>query len=305
MFIKHTLRVFRAIRRVLREDGTLWLNMGDSYAKSKDLHMMPARVALALQADGWFLRSDIIWAKPNPVPESMTDRPTKAHEHIFLLTKSARYFYDAEAIKERASENTHGRGTGSSPKNELEAELTGRHKGFGESTTAIVSSRNKRSVWTMATQPFPQAHFATFPLELPETCIKAGTSAEGVCEDCGAPWVRILKPTEAYAQHLGKGKRVNGYDYDKDKSQGMAIGSKVYAEYRTMGWKRTCKCSGVAIPATVLDPFSGAGTSGLAALRLQRDFIGIDIKGEYAQMARHRIIDDAPLLNTPAEIAAD
>jgi len=181
-YVAKMVEVFREVKRVLRNDGTLWLNLGDSYAgncsqasnngragfgnprerlvnrkgeglKPKDLVGIPWRVALALQADGWYLRSDIIWHKPNPIPESVKDRPTKAHEYIFLLSKSPRYYYDYEAIKEPVTSKQLG------------------------------STRNRRSVWTVPTRPFPEAHFATFPPELIEPCVLAGCPIGGVVLD--------------------------------------------------------------------------------------------------------------------------
>jgi DNA modification methylase len=201
-YVENLVAVFREVRRVLRDDGTVWLNLGDSYAgsgkgpsnsydrpaqnmsnvaaapnrwqfiphgiKAKDLVGIPWRVAFALQADGWWLRSDIIWAKPNPMPESVTDRPTRSHEYIFLLTKSARYFYDAEAVREQGKDwSTGGPGTGITPTlhygadnggNEGLSDLASRYKS-GEQA----AGRNRRSVWTVTTQPYPEAHFATFP----------------------------------------------------------------------------------------------------------------------------------------------
>ncbi len=201
-YVAKMVEVFREVRRVLRKDGTLWLNLGDSYArnggtqggsnrellhmegkqsrmtaippesglKEKDLCGIPWRVAFALQADGWYLRQDIIWAKPNPMPESVTDRCTKAHEYIFLLTKSARYFYDAEAIKEQA--------TGEPSWNNREHSIPDGHfSGIRTNLHKIEAScnRNKRSVWTVATAPYPEAHFATFPPDLIKPCILAGS----------------------------------------------------------------------------------------------------------------------------------
>jgi DNA modification methylase len=189
-------------------------------------------VAFALRADGWYLRSDIIWAKPNPMPESVTDRPTKAHEYLFLLTKSPRYFYDADAIR---AEATHaGQTISLGPKSMSVGQATGRGveaSGNGTASEYVVAEgRNKRSVWTVTTQPFPGAHFATFPPKLIEPCILAG-SPEG---------------------------------------------------------------------ELVLDPFAGAGTTGVVALRHSRSFVGIELNPAYAQMARNRIYDDAPLLNLEA-----
>ena len=272
------VEVFAAVRRVLRDDGVLWLNLGDTYAtgggkvgecpgggqqgerwkgngrgvhtpehsgkhgpvceamgpltqpnrmpiaglKPKDLCMIPARVALALQADGWWLRSDVIWAKPNPMPESVTDRPTRSHEYLFLLTKSERYYYDAQAIAETAETagqpikmadgwDTGEGGHGSFHRN-------GREKG---KTNGVVqaTTRNARSVWTIATQPYPQAHFATFPVELARRCILAGS-----------------KPGD-----------------------------------------------------TVLDPFGGSGTVAQVATGNGRNSIYIDLNPKYLELARQRI----------------
>jgi DNA modification methylase len=257
-YIARMVEVFREVRRVLRDDGTLWLNIGDSYAsnaatakggfethrgsdaptlnreyqgriayrgcgvKPKDLLMIPAMLALALRADGWFLRSDIIWHKPNPMPESVRDRPTSAHEHVFLLTKSARYFYDADAISEPALQP------------EGDARITAQHKqaAIGQNQTGTLgtnygaATRNARNVWTIATQPYSGAHFATMPPDLAERCIKAGS-----------------KPGD-----------------------------------------------------TVLDPFGGAGTTGLVADRLGRSAVLCELNPEYARLARERITADAPLL---------
>ncbi len=206
-YVENMVAVFREVRRVLRDDGTLWLNLGDSYTsggrdghgtrvgykqqtnrgmngdrdpvrapqppglKPKDLVGIPWMVAFALRADGWYLRSDIIWAKPNPMPESVTDRPTKAHEYLFLLTKGLRYYYDAEAIRERA-ECDRMRG----PAHHPDPISTNGNSGLAH--RPLTGHRNKRSVWTVTTQPFSGAHFATFPPKLIEPCILAG-SAEG------------------------------------------------------------------------------------------------------------------------------
>jgi len=206
-YAANMVEVFRDVRRVLKDDGTIWLNLGDSYAQSggtgaqgvtgqratrahtadgnlrvantgnlkpKDLVGIPWMVAFALRADGWYLRSDIIWSKPNPMPESVTDRPTKAHEYIFLLSKSARYFFDADAIAEDGAEPLRVR------TNEPFGGANGasvRH-GAQSAVNGTITTRNKRSVWTVSTQPYPEAHFATFPEKLIEPCILAG-SREG------------------------------------------------------------------------------------------------------------------------------
>lgn len=277
-FVEKMVAVFREVKRVLRSDGVLFLNIGDSYCntdkwggggqgnngkhtlapdgsvpswavrrrrepiqgiKPKDLIGMPWMVAFALRADGWYLRQEIIWAKPNPMPESVRDRCTKAHEHIFLLSKSKRYFFDAEAIKEDSVTNDPRRPYGSPGANALDPrgaqgmgkvrapanvkrgdfkgktnQLPGR-----EAFRAFTETRNKRSVWTIATRPYSEAHFATFPPALPTICIKAGS-----------------RPGD-----------------------------------------------------TILDPFGGAGTTGLIAKELGRNAILIELNSEYAAMAQRRI----------------
>jgi DNA modification methylase len=174
-FVTELVEVFREVRRVLSDDGTLWLNLGDSYGPEKQLLGVPWRVALALQADGWCLRSDVIWHKPNPMPEAVKDRPTKCHEYLFLLGKSSKYFYDHEAVKE-ASTYTDNR------LNKGRAAYDGKRNGAqgqGQRAFAVVNEkRNKRSVWTITTKPFKGAHFAVMPEALVEPCVLAG-SEEG------------------------------------------------------------------------------------------------------------------------------
>ena len=209
-FVENMVDVFREVKRVLRNDGTLWLNLGDTYCgtghkgehtdpkhkegrngqkialnnkvaglKSKDLIGIPWRVALALQADGWYLRSDIIWNKPNPMPEAVKDRPTKSHEYIFLLTKSAKYYYDHEAIKEKGEYPAGTRAAKASDERSSMSFVNSRPPEY----KIYDGTRNKRSVWKITTKPYKEAHFATFPEELPETCIKAGTQKGDVVLD--------------------------------------------------------------------------------------------------------------------------
>ena len=243
------VEVFSEVRRVLRDDGTLWLNLGDSYSgsggaggdygpggikegqpkypgrhlkalKPKDLVGIPWRVAFALQADGWYLRQDIIWHKPNPMPESVQDRCTKAHEYVFLLSKSARYFYDAEAVLEKCSSNNYtSRGETDKTRIQCTPGDNREYTGGGRAGGRADGQRNVRSVWTITTKPYSGAHFATFPPELPERCIKAG------CPEGG----------------------------------------------------------------TVLDPFFGAGTTGQVAAWLRRKCIGIELNPEYAELCRKRL----------------
>lgn len=281
-YIKNQVEVFREVRRTLRDDGTLWVNIGDSYAhngaaygnakstltgrkhadvmgkakrfvkggcglKPKDLVGIPWMLAFALRADGWYLRKDIIWSKPNPMPESVTDRPTSSHEYIFLLSKSERYYYDAAAIRELpapsslkrwkqnieqqvGSDRVPGKTNGTmkavgGPRKDKQRGHSQRHAGFNERwdkmTTAeqMAYGANKRSVWSIPTRPFKDAHFATFPEELPATCIKAGCPEGGV----------------------------------------------------------------------VLDPYMGAGTTGLVARKLQRNFVGFELNPDYIDIAEARL----------------
>ncbi len=274
-WVARMVEVFREVRRVLRDDGTLWLNLGDSYAntnpgsggpcvlpgagksmtearyhshkrdlaglKPKDLIGQPWRVAFALQADGWWLRSDIIWHKPNPMPESVTDRPTKSHEYLFLLTKSPRYFYDAEAIRERDVGGDHPRNL--TPNPEPSGGLAAPHTGLRIADGRVGAGRNARTVWTIPTQPYPDAHFATFPEELPRRCILAGTSERGVCPGCGAPWVRVAGKTVTHESGSGRagnppsGKHA-GSEQATSGSYDIRMGPTISTT--TIGWRPTC-----------------------------------------------------------------
>jgi len=184
-FVENLVEVFREVKRVLRDDGTVWLNLGDSYMLNKQLACIPFRVALALQQDGWYLRQDIIWHKPNPMPESVKDRCTKAHEYIFLLSKSPKYYFDNEAIKEdcvgkdeRKWADSYEK-AGSIKQGETNANIK-RTKRYSKDGGF---KRNKRSVWTVTTKPFKGAHFATFPMDLIEPCVLAGCPVGGTVLD--------------------------------------------------------------------------------------------------------------------------
>jgi len=210
-YVQHMVAVFREVWRVLKQDGTVWVNMGDSYTasgyshhantggaqrenggrlrhaprgmKPKDLVGIPWRLAFALQADGWYLRSDIIWAKPNPMPESVTDRPTKSHEYIFLLSKSARYYYDAGAIRESGVLPPHTRDRASNFKKVgSQDDRFGKHD-KGNPIIKCDGHRNCRTIWTIPTQPYSGAHFATFPEQIPRLCILAGSRTGDVVLD--------------------------------------------------------------------------------------------------------------------------
>jgi DNA modification methylase len=343
-YVAKMVEVFSEVRRVLRDDGTLWLNLGDSYAsqgganphtapsgtgnnskietaqpartppaglKPKDLCGIPWRVALALQADGWYLRQDIIWHKPNPMPESVRDRCTKAHEYLFLLTKKPRYFCDMEAIREPVKAGCDGtiRARARTANGALGGE--NRHH-VEERVYKEIKGANRRSVWTVATKPYKEAHFATFPPKLIEPCVLAGTSAEGQCPECGKPWVRVVEKGET----TRKGPVASGWREPSGRGNMAESVTCGTTERKTIGWRPDCECDPVAncaggfppIPQIVLDPFMGSGTTGMVARQHGRDYLGIELNPEYAKMARERIAvatepgyvsqdipDDAPL----------
>jgi DNA modification methylase len=330
-FVTQLVEVFREVRRVLRDDGTLWLNLGDSYAqakgqghwesqggngdekgqkvaqrwakmdaediglKPKDLVGIPWMVAFALRADGWYLRSDIIWAKGSCMPESVRDRPTKAHEYLFLFSKQPRYFYDAMAIKEPATRGTAGSyfNKGKTAVNMLRTQ-----EGYRDSGGV----RNKRTVWNVNPRPYPGAHFAVFPPDLIIPCVLAGTSEKGCCPKCGAPWERVVeKPTKpAERDNVRSSERDGGLTVE----QGMERSGMSHFKYnewlkknpaRTTDWKPTCDCnSGDPVPCTVLDPFSGSATTGRVALDRGRAYIGTDLNADYLELARARLLGERP-----------
>jgi DNA modification methylase len=261
--------------------------------KQKDEMQIPHLLALALKADGWYLRSDIIWAKPNPMPESVTDRPTKSHEYVFLLSKSQKYYFDSHAVREEGSPSTLKR----DKYDRNQPRSSNLHHGEGfmvqPANTITKGGRNLRTVWTIATQPTPEAHFATFPQKLVEPCIKAGTSEKGCCPKCGGPWVRVVEKTGEFKRRSGGNDSAT-----KETTFRNDINADMQNIYQTIGWSPSCTCLEndpnskyykAPIPATVLDPFAGSGTTGLVAYNLGREFIGIELNPEYIKIAEKRI----------------
>lgn len=355
-YVATLVEVFREVWRVLRPDGTLWLNLGDSYVststynapqsmhtaagwkqsgegpnahcsasprlrhgkdcdpkrglavnyqpfrhgdsglKAKDLVGIPWRVALALQADGWWLRSDIIWHKPNPIPESVTDRPTKAHEYLFLLAKSERYYFDLEAIAEEAVQSVKGDRASFKRDHSKRAEAlvpggrNGTHRDDRPPTTYDGPTRNCRDVWTIATQPYPGAHFAVFPPEIPRRAILAGSSPMA-CPVCGAPWKRITRSDKVGPVWNQQGPRT-GEHLRGDLAEGRG---KFAIRYETatvtLGWQPTCSCEGNdgSGKCLVLDPFTGSGTTAQVALQHRRRFVGCELNPAYADLIRDRL----------------
>lgn len=274
--------------------------------KPKDLIGIPWRLALALQAEGWWLRSDIIWSKPNPMPESVTDRPTKSHEYLFLLSKSARYFYDQDAIREQTIPDPRDSLWGQTKvtsyhdhSHDLEMGMSQiRTQADGFFRMSNPAGKNRRTVWEIATQPYSGAHFATFPPALVEPCIKTGSSEKGCCPICGSPWKRMTQggnPSKWAADNDIRDFNNDGRTANPQSSKSLhRNGTGVYYSKTITGWQPTCDHDADPIPATVLDPFCGTGTTLMVARQLGRNSIGIDLSYPYLHdQARSRLQLDA------------
>lgn len=289
-YVAHLVEVFMEVRRVLVLSGTVWLNLGDTY-KDKDLVGIPWRVAFGLQKAGWRLRSAIIWAKANPIPESILDRPTCSHEYLFLLSKDTRYFYDSFAVREPAEWKRWGDQT--SPKYQDRPGVKG-HSIAPRTLEELdlekrrVAGRNMRDVWFMPTQPYPEAHFATYPEELVRRCILAGCP-ELVCRMCGKPRERIVErivpddPGRGDGSKLRDAQGLSAKAASTAKRQlGQAYQDQLDANPpQTTGWT---DCGHDDYRAgIVLDPFIGSGTTALVARKERRHAVGIEISEEYAR----------------------
>jgi hypothetical protein len=259
--------------------------------------------------DGWYLRSDIIWFKPNPMPESVTDRPTKSHEYVFLLTKRATYFYDADAVREDGPTYTRKAGGYEKHKGQVGVNI-----GSYAERDVTTTGRNLRTVWQIATQPYAKAHFATFPEKLVVPCIKAGTSEKGCCPECLTPWRRVVEK-ESFGKVPSDTKfddTMQGGPLSRSRQAYRAAGMEGPPAPTTIGWQPGCGCSAreidertdeavrySPIPCTVLDPYAGSGTTGVVAKQLGRSFIGIELNPEYCEMARQRIANPYPKPEVP------
>lgn len=334
--IEAMVAVFREVRRVLRKDGVLWLNYGDAYAstpngrsaadckaagnddrtfrdkpvstiggvmKPKDRMLLPARIAIALQDDGWYVRDEIIWHKPNPMPISVRDRTTPSHEMIYMLTKSARYYYDQQAIKEPIAESSKARYAQSTLQQQIggfkqeqyESGLVGQRSRSRRPAEIIKDlanqeTRNRRSVWTIPTQPVKEAHFATFPEKLIEPCIMAGCP-EQCCAECGEPYKRIVEREFVPQQDVSLEKGVRGIGDQKkfDSFSGREGSKRGTTKTETIGWGVDCSCEADVVPGVVLDPFFGSGTVGIVAKRHNRNYIGIELNPDYIMIAKKRL----------------
>ena len=377
--LEKMVEVFREVRRVLRPDGSVWLNYGDCYAtapngrsaaatkatgkddrtfrdkpfstvggvlKPKDLCLVPYRLAIALQEDGWWVRSKVTWGKPNAMPDSSGKwRPAVAHEEAFLLTKFDKSYYDAEAVRQVLAQSSVARyaqdidgqqgsrkangGTrsdrpmkavGGDKRSTRQRGHSKPHAGFSDRWDQMskeeqrANGRLMRSyepappmvegvttadyeAWHIATAAYSEAHFATFPPALVAPCIAASSSAHGVCPSCGAPWVRKVRK-RAVAQADVSPEKAERHSSEHDPDTRFAGSVRGSSEVKTLGWVQDCKCEEAGpVPATVLDPFGGAGTVGMVAERMGRDSILIDISSDYCEMAEARILRDGGLLN--------
>ena len=291
-YVCHMVEVFAEVRRVLRDDGTVWLNLGSTYRDNGNEQMIPARVALALQADGWVLRQDIIWHSPNKMPESVQNRCTKSHEHIFLLAKGQGYYYDGVAIQEVAKSP----GSKSVPLLLGASEDTGKISGYNHSGDDFVTGDmvNKRDVWIVPTTGYPGAHFATFSPRLITPCILAGTSEAGCCAECGIPYERVVAKTKAPVDEIkdnsGRGcrSRDRSFDWSRNGKPGSTLDGEI-ARRETIGWRKVCGCwTDQVVPCIVLDPFVGSGTTVATALELGRNGVGVDLSEIY--LREHAIL---------------
>jgi DNA modification methylase len=347
-YITKMVEVFREVKRILRNDGTLWLNIGDSYAgsgkgsathlanneqwkqgtnkgshnktirnyksdciKPKDLIGIPWMLAFALRADGWYLRQDIIWNKPNPMPESVTDRCTKSHEYIFLLSKQPKYFYDIDAIRIPVKDSTVQKikacGPGRTPRSGIDSrggnqgsthgikayshrgtgdkKLTGHSGNFDADGNLIGGGMaNKKSVWTVTTKPTKDNHFASYPEDLISDCIKAGSSERGCCSICGSPWIRVIeKEYKVHEKWYGERQSVRNSRGKAGNAYHEVVGLK------TLDWKPTCECASEIMPSVIFDPFMGTGTTAVVARKLNRNFIGCEVNPEYIDIAEKKL----------------
>jgi len=343
-YVAKLVEVFREVKRVLRSDGVCFVNIGDSYhnlrthkdgavpintihigssranvktfsqtnrnhkipgIKNKDLLLVPERLAIGLQDDGWYVRSRIAWVKNSCMPESITDRPTSAWEHIWMITKNEKYFWDKEGVAEPATNS--GKIVSLGPKSFSKGQAAGAGispSGNGvKDTYTVPPTRNIRNWWLINPKPFKGAHFACFPPEIPTRAIKAATSERGCCPHCRKSWERIIEKGEPNKEHQTLcgadstggygGKATKDYENAQDPSATKARILEGMVIKKTIGWKPTCDCPPhEPIPSIVLDPFSGAGTTLLACKELGRDGVGIELNADYVTLSEKRIGGD-------------
>lgn len=335
LFVGRLMEVFDEVKRVLRPDGVAFVNLGDSYVGSgrgiwnapperrqhvkerylptpgapmksglpaKSLMGVPWRFAFAMQDRGWILRQDIIWAKPNPIPESVRDRFTKSHEYIFMFVKRKNYYWDAEGSKEPASSSISRLSQKTLTDQKGSSRVPGKTNGSMKAVGCSGGMRNRRSVWNVTTRPSQGEHFASYPPDLVRPGIAAAVPAGGCCSMCGAPYIRMVEkgnPSREHQRACG-GSADGGYggksrkDYTAAKAQdASATKARILAgmrEHITIGWNPSCNCIGQeAIPSMVLDPFGGTGTTALVAAQHGASSILIELNPQYAAGAVARL----------------
>ena len=282
LFIERLVEIFKGVKKVLHSTGVVWLNIGDTYCvpstkretvlgmkpgvHAKNRIGIPWRLALALQADGWWLRQDIIWYRRNAPREPVKDRPTTEHEHIFLLTKKSHYFYDQTAVYQELKAGDRYAGD----RRKMTTESGGMFHG-GHNRKAKLAGRNLGSVWDIPTQGRTDSHYAAFPDRLVARCIKAGTSFRGCCATCKAPYVPVIE------------------------RENEDVAPKI------VDWEPTCKCSAGIEACTVLDPFMGRGTTAMIAERLNRSWIGVDKSSEFCDLIKQNLLSRKTGLLPPTE----
>jgi DNA modification methylase len=335
LYIKHMVEVFREVRRVLRADGIVWIEIGDSYEAGsspysdddppkkggwkngkrtkpwhthtpgmvrKNLLMVPSRIALALQADGWVVRAENVWHKTTALPESVRDRPTRAHSMIYMLARSPNYYYDDVAVMEPVTGNANARSAGS-PKDAPPGSGNRANGSFYGATDRLVSARNVRSVWSMPVGKHGGAHTATFPPELPHICIKASTSEHGACAECGNPWRRVV-----HRGVVGGNVREDGSvspravsrngivrrpgKYKNTAKDLRRLDGTILQAPETLGWKPSCECGTAVIPCQVLDPFAGSGTTLAVAKQLGLIYLGIELNEQECRSQIEKRLDE-------------
>jgi site-specific DNA-methyltransferase (adenine-specific) len=288
-WVQQLRSVFTEVTRVLKPSGSLWLNLGDSYSRheaygapAKALLLAPERLLLALAGDGWIVRNKVIWAKTNPMPSSVTDRLNTTYDVVYFLVRSRRYFFDLNAIR-----LPHGTGRGRSARNPIGVPPSwsgplaagtqdGLRRARADGSPGHVLGKNPGDVWPLAAASFRGAHFATFPEALVERPLLA-TCPEAICTACGAPWRRAVT-----LRHLG----LVG---PADRDPLVRRYAKRWETLRTTGELQPCGCNAATEPGLVLDPFYGAGTVGVVAQKLGRDWLGIELNRDYVDLAERRL----------------
>ena len=325
-YVANLVQVFREVRRVLRRDGVCFVNVADTYAanrtyqvpdgkwcdvgnsaasrvppglKPKSLCLIPERLALALQEDGWIIRSRIAWTKGSAMPESVRDRPTCVWEHIWMMSREARYYCDMEAVRQGNHISTRKAGG-------YEVDDPIRHQkvtGIASRDTTTVGA-NLRNHWHINPVAFPGAHFATYPPEIPRRCILMGTSAKGCCPECGKPWERVVERSSVNRSNAAKAgnEDLGGKGHATDQvRENHDIRNGPTSTSTTTGWRPGCDHGLDPVPCRVLDPFAGTGTSLMVAEQLGRDSVGIELSPSYIEMAERRIQAGLPVTQRRAD----